>query len=131
MNTPDAHIGILLFAHGARDSRWAEPFQRVAARLQAEAPALPIELAFLEFMTPDLPEAARRLAARGANSIRVVPLFLGPGGHLRTELPELAARAGEQLPGVRIEVAAAAGEDPGVVAALAQYALQCAGQAGY
>ncbi len=130
MNTLEVHIGILLFAHGARDARWAEPFQRVAARLQAEAPALLLELAFLEFMTPDLPEAARRLAARGANSIQVVPLFLGPGGHLRTELPELAARAGNQLPGVRIEVASAAGEDPGVVAALAQYALQCAERAG-
>jgi sirohydrochlorin cobaltochelatase len=119
-------IGILLFAHGARDSRWAEPFQRVAARLQDQAPELPLELAFLEFMTPDLTEAARRLAARGATSISVVPLFLGQGGHLRSGLPELVARAMAQLPGVRIEVGAAAGEDPGVVAALAQYALQCA-----
>jgi hypothetical protein len=48
---------------------------------------------------------------------------------LRSGLPELVARAMAQLPGVWIEVGAAAGEDPGVVAALAQYALQCAAAA--
>jgi sirohydrochlorin cobaltochelatase len=129
MNSPQLQPGILLFAHGARDARWAEPFQRVAARMRVEAPQLPLELAFLEFMAPDLPEAARRLAAHGATSIQVIPLFFGAGGHLRTGVPELVARARTELPGVRIEVAPAAGEDPGVVAALASYALQCAERA--
>lgn len=26
--------GIVLFGHGARDPRWAEPFERLAARLR-------------------------------------------------------------------------------------------------
>jgi sirohydrochlorin cobaltochelatase len=119
--------GVLLFAHGARDARWADPFRAVAERVRADAPALPLELAFLEFMPPDLPEAARRLAAAGVTRIEVVPLFFGPGGHLRSEVPALAAAARAGLPGVTIEIAAAAGVDPGVVAALADYALRCAG----
>lgn len=129
MNTRLRHAGIILFAHGARDAGWADPFRQVATRVQVEAPDLPLELAFLEFMAPDLPEAARRLAARGVTSMQVVPLFFGPGGHLRAELPELVARSMGELPGVRIEVAAAAGEDPRVIAALAHYALRCAERA--
>ena len=29
---------IVLFAHGARDPRWAEPFEAIAARIRAAAP---------------------------------------------------------------------------------------------
>ncbi len=45
--------GIVLFGHGARDPRWAEPFERLAARLRgAPSPAAHVTLAFLELMTP-------------------------------------------------------------------------------
>ena len=33
---------IVLFAHGARDPRWAEPFEAVAARVRATAPGCPV-----------------------------------------------------------------------------------------
>jgi sirohydrochlorin cobaltochelatase len=127
MSDPQVRTGVILFAHGARDARWADPFRAVAAQVAAAAPALPQELAFLEFMAPDLAEAARRLTVRGITRIEVVPLFLGPGGHLRSELPALAAAAMAALPGVEISIAPAAGMDPGVVSALAGYALLRAG----
>ena len=46
--------GLILFAHGARDPRWAAPFEDMAARLRARRPALALRLAYLEFMAPDL-----------------------------------------------------------------------------
>ncbi|MGE8472690.1 MAG: CbiX/SirB N-terminal domain-containing protein, partial [Paraburkholderia hospita] len=58
--------GIVLFAHGARDARWAEPFERLSARLrELRGPSAgPVSLAFLELMTPDLPGAvAAQVAA--------------------------------------------------------------------
>ncbi len=124
VNATPATPGVILFAHGARDPRWAEPFRRVAERVGRDAPELPLELAFLEFMTPDVSEAARRLAARGVRHIHVIPLFFGPGGHLRNELPQLARAAMAALPGLVVEVAPAAGEDDGVIGALAAYALR-------
>ncbi|MDW9242132.1 hypothetical protein C7S13_1888 [Burkholderia cepacia] len=33
--------GIVLFGHGARDPSWAEPFERLAARLRGAAPPRP------------------------------------------------------------------------------------------
>lgn len=127
MSAASAPAGVILFAHGARDARWADPFRAVAEQVRTAAPGLPQELAFLEFMSPDLAEAARRLARRGVTRIEVVPLFFGPGGHLRSEVPALAAAAMAELPGVEIAIAPAAGVDPQVIAALAGYALRRAG----
>ncbi len=117
---------IILFAHGARDPRWAEPFARIASKARAAAPSLMVEVAYLEHLEPSLDQAARRLAKLGATAIRVVPLFLGRGGHLRVEVPRLVAAAQAALPGVAIEVALPAGEDDAVIDALAAYCVRAA-----
>ena len=41
---------IILFGHGARDSRWREPFDRLAGLWRDQNPNTPVELAFLEMM---------------------------------------------------------------------------------
>ena len=115
---------LILFAHGARDPRWAEPFIRVAERVRAAAPDLAVELAYLEHLEPGLEGAARRLVERGERAIRVVPLFLGRGGHLRVEVPRLVAAAAAAFPGVAIELALPAGDDDAVVDALAAFCLR-------
>ena len=94
MKTPAAAgPAIILFAHGARDERWAEPFARIVSKVRAAAPGVLIELAYLEHLEPSLEQAARRLAKLGATTIRVVPLFLGRGGHLRVDVPRLIGAA--------------------------------------
>ena len=113
--------GLILFAHGARDPGWAKPFEDVCSRVDAQVPERQALLAFLEFMHPDLAEAVATQVERGFGSIRIVPLFLGPGGHLRHELPRLVDAARHAHPGVAIEIAAPAGEDPRVIEALAAY----------
>ncbi len=117
---------VILFAHGARDPRWAEPFLRVVAAVRASAPDLAVELAYLEHLEPRLLEAARALAAKGARTIRVVPLFFGRGGHLRVEVPRLVAEAEAALTGVKVELGLAAGDDPAVIEALAAYCVRAA-----
>jgi sirohydrochlorin cobaltochelatase len=119
--------GLLLFAHGARDPRWADPFRAVARRIEAQQPAIAVDLAFLEFMEPDLPTAAARLASAGCTVVDIVPLFLGAGGHVRKDLPVLVARLGHEHAGVRWRLQAAVGESPRVIEAMAQAALDAAG----
>ena|SRR5664279_5218157 len=118
--------GVVLFAHGARDARWAEPFAKVTEGVRVGAPDLPVEIAFLEFMDPDLASAVARLTRRGVTRIRVIPLFLGTGGHLRAEVPRLVAGIAALHPGVAIDLAPAAGDDPRVIEALAAYCLAAA-----
>ena len=119
-------IGLILFAHGARDARWREPFDRLL-RLVAQRHDGPVTLAFLEHMSPDLTQAAVALAGSGAGRIVVVPLFLGTGGHLRQDLPALVAQA-QAAAGVALTTVTAAGEDESVLAAMADYCLRSASQ---
>mgnify|MGYP006194607697 FL=1 len=119
--------GILLFAHGARDPAWAQPFERAASLLRARAPAgehTPhvVELAFLEFMTPDLLTAGHTLVQAGCRSVTVVPLFLGAGGHVRKDLPRLMGELQAQHPQVSWQLSAAVGETDALIQALADAA---------
>lgn len=118
---------LVLFAHGARSPAWAAPFERLRELAAARLPGCEVVLAFLELMAPSLPEAVAALAARGVTDVTVVPVFLGQGGHLQRDLPALAARLREQHPGLRLRVAGPVGEDPGVLAAMAEYCIGALG----
>jgi sirohydrochlorin cobaltochelatase len=115
--------GMILFGHGARDPRWAEPFERLATKLRARR-SEPVSLAFLELMTPDLPTAIEKLGSDGCNGITVVPVFFGQGGHIRRDLPELLDRCREMFPSLTINCATAVGEDDAVLDAVAEYCIR-------
>ena len=116
--------GILLFAHGARDPNWALPFRTVAARVQARDPELIVQLGFLEFMTPALAEAGAALATAGCSQVDVVPLFLGAGGHVRKDLPELLATLRAAWPATEWRLRPAIGEIDSVIDAMADAAFK-------
>ena len=118
---------LVLFAHGARDPRWAEPFEAVAERVRAAAPDLPVVLAYLELMAPTLDEAVDCAVDGGATTVDIVPLFLGTGGHLRHDLPPLVDALRSVHPDVTIRLHAAIGEHAAVSAAMARAALAAAG----
>ena len=115
--------GLILFAHGARDPRWAEPFEQVAARVCALKPGVRVSLAYLELMAPDLEAAGQALVEAGCHEVAVLPLFLGAGGHVRKDLPERLARLRAAHPAVRWALQPAAGESHRLIEALAQVAI--------
>jgi sirohydrochlorin cobaltochelatase len=114
---------VVLYAHGARDPRWAEPFERLLLRLREKRPELPAALAFLDYLEPDLKTAAQALADQGITDIRIVPLFFGRGGHLREDFPRQLAAVRAALPQLQFEVVEAAGEAQEILEALADFAL--------
>ena len=111
--------GLILFAHGARDARWATPFEAVAARVRAARPGAMVSLAYLEFMSPTLHEAGAALAAAGCRSVVVLPMFLGAGGHVRRDLPRLLEDLRAAHPDTRYSLHEAIGELDAVVTAMA------------
>jgi sirohydrochlorin cobaltochelatase len=114
---------LILFAHGARDPRWAAPFERLRDIAQAQLPDTTVSLAFLELMSPRLPEAVTQLEQEGCAQVSVVPVFLGQGGHVLRDLPLLLEELRRSHPSMEISVAAAVGEDPDVLAAIARYCV--------
>lgn len=110
--------GLVLFAHGSRDPAWSRPFEQIAASLARKAPAVPVMLAYLEH-GPSLDEALAALAAKGAATVRIVPAFLGQGGHVKEDLPRLLERARAMHPGMALTLDRTIGEQPSVIEAIA------------
>ena len=112
---------IVLFAHGSRDPGWAEPFERLAARVRAERPGARVALAYLEITPPTLEDAVAALVAEGARSVAVVPVFLAPGGHVRRDLPLAVERLRSRYPAARFRVLPTIGEADAVTGAIAAW----------
>jgi sirohydrochlorin cobaltochelatase len=114
---------LILFAHGARAASWAAPFERLRTLAQARMPDVHVSLAFLEFMTPQLPDLVPELVRSGIERITVVPVFLGQGGHVLRDLPAMVEQLRAAHPEASIRVAEAAGENAAVLNAICDYCL--------
>lgn len=110
---------IVLFAHGSRDPEWARPFERISAEVARRLPQASVCIAYLESMRPTLEEAVAALAAAGSKSIRVVPLFFAPGGHVKEDLPRLVSLLAAAHRDVELVLERPIGEQPEVIAAIA------------
>lgn len=115
---------IILFGHGARDIRWREPFDRLASLWASQNASTHVELAFLELMHPSLEEAIATLCAKGVNSITVIPVFFGQGGHLRNDFPVLLDACQKKYPHVTLSTTPAVGEDEAVLQAIVDFGVK-------
>ena len=112
---------IVLFAHGARDPEWAQPFHKIREYLRQSLPDTPIVVAFLDCMQPTLESAISELAAQGAQRITLIPMFLARGGHLKEDLPKLLSKVRQQHPELAFHISPAIGEVDAVLNRLADW----------
>lgn len=116
--------GIIFFAHGARDERWRQPFDRLNSFWVKRYPAIPAELAFLEKMQPDLPEAIKILVSKGVSDIQILPLFFGQGAHLREDFPIIVEECRRMYPNIKIKTYTPVGENDDVLNSIIDVAFQ-------
>lgn len=114
---------LVLFGHGARDPKWVEPFQRLLQIIQAQSPEVMVSLAFLELMSPRLPELVAQLVQDGCVEITVVPVFFGQGGHVLRDLPAMIEQLRQAHPDLALKTVQAVGEDAQVLNAIARYCI--------
>jgi sirohydrochlorin cobaltochelatase len=113
---------IVLFAHGSRDPAWQRPMLAVAQRIRDQLPQAWVACAYLEFTEPSLSQAVAQAVTLGHAHIRVLPMFLGVGKHVREDLPLWMAQLQLDHPHVRFELQPAVGEQSAVLDGLAQAA---------
>ena len=109
---------IVLFAHGSRDPQWHLPMVAVKERIGLLHPEAQVACAYLELSTPDLPTAVAGFIAQGLTEIRVVPMFLGVGKHVRHDLPLMMDELKQQHPHIRFECLPAAPSLKSIIAIL-------------
>ena len=115
---------LLLLAHGARDPRWAAPFEEMADHLRLLAPGVEVRLSYLDFLQPGLGNAGDALVVTGVERVDIVPLFLGAGGHVRSDVPRLVNELAARHAGVHWQLHPAIGELRDVIEAMALAALK-------
>ncbi len=111
-----------MLAHGSRDPQWIAPFEQIRAAVERRLPECAVALAYLEHSTPDFVSAVDALVAHGTTFIKVVPLFLGSGGHVRGDVPQLIERATVKHPSLKFDLKPFIGDDRTVLDAIADYA---------
>jgi sirohydrochlorin cobaltochelatase len=114
---------LVLFAHGARDQRWAHPFQRLKTMTQSKLSDTRVELAFLELMEPKLIDLIDELVHSEVTKVTVVPIFLGQGGHILRDLPLIMAELREKYPQLSLSQVEAVGENADVLNAISEYCV--------
>lgn len=117
-------LGILVFAHGSKDPLWRKPVEAVVTTIESLSPTTLVRSAFLEWTEPTLSIAAADLVSMGATQIRILPMFLGIGKHLREDLPSLMDDLRQAYPRVDIAVLPSVGENQQVTTLLARIALE-------
>ena len=114
--------GLILFGHGAREPEWARPIERIRDLLRRSHPEALVACAYLEYLTPTLPDCVAELVSSGVSAIVVLPVFIAQGGHLKQELPELLSQLARAYPNCTFELTPAMGEAESVLTAMSAHA---------
>jgi sirohydrochlorin cobaltochelatase len=94
----------VLVAHGSREPGWAEPLVRLAHGVGAR-------LAFVEMGAPGVEEAVTGALAEGARTVKLLPLFMAVGRHVKRDIPASVEALRATHPGSNIEILPALGEN--------------------
>jgi sirohydrochlorin ferrochelatase len=82
--------------------------ERVAEHLPNEA----VEVAFMQFDGPNLPEVVEAAAQAGHGTFHLLPLFMASAGHVDKDIKPLVTELSETHPELELTVLTPVGEDP-------------------
>ncbi len=114
---------LLLIGHGSRHPDGVSQFKTFAtiAGVHLGQPVVP---AFLELADPPIIAGIEQVIEAGSQHIVALPLFLGPAGHQKNDVPTTINWARERWPDVRFDYGTPLGVHPFIVDTLADRALE-------
>jgi len=78
---------LILIAHGSRVTQTADEMNLMVAKLSEECD-YDVYGAFMELQQPRLDEVVEQLCSAGPHHIKVLPLFVFEGRHMREDIPQ-------------------------------------------
>jgi sirohydrochlorin cobaltochelatase len=105
-------IRVVLFAPGLAEARLRKPFEELEETLKNELGRDRVRLAYVSAASPTLADVAAEAADDGIARLRILPLFLTPGGPLEKEIPEQVSVVRAQVPQITVEILKPVGEHP-------------------
>jgi sirohydrochlorin ferrochelatase len=104
--------GVIIVDHGSRRAESNLRHERFVAAWREQSGHRIVEAAHMELAEPSVGTAFDACVAAGAATVVLAPFFLWPGNHWDRDIPNLAAAASLDHPGVRYLVTAPLGPHP-------------------
>jgi sirohydrochlorin cobaltochelatase len=123
VTTSSTTEALVLIGHGSRDPEAIVEYQRFAEILASRL-RTPVQACFLEFADPPIVEGIRACIERGATHIIALPLFLGPAGHQKNDVPAIINWAKAKWPHLEFQYGTPLGAQPQIIEILAQRAAE-------
>ncbi|MDD3442134.1 MAG: CbiX/SirB N-terminal domain-containing protein [Sulfurimonas denitrificans] len=113
--------GYILLSHGSKVKESNDASSKVLEELSKSLQNA--QLAFLELAQPDFESAVKNLKEDGVTFIKVLPLFLAPGKHVREDVPHLCETFSKKYD-IKITVLEHIGANSGYVELIKNILLQ-------
>lgn len=121
---------IILVGHGSPLEEGNRAMSEISRRLSDRLPDFDVRCSFLRFGEPVFSRAVDEAVIEGARRIIVHPYFLGKGGHIVSEIPQLVEEARHGHPDVEFILTEPLGIHPGLVDAVYDRVTEAAGGKG-
>ncbi|UCG33314.1 MAG: CbiX/SirB N-terminal domain-containing protein [Phycisphaerales bacterium] len=115
---------LILIAHGSPNPRWRDSVETLTQSLQATLGPDKVQLAYMQYTPPTLPDVAFQAAAMGIKKIRALPLFLTTEGHVDRHIRPLVDKLRKDLAPIEVELLPPLGQHPLLRELLCKIALQ-------
>lgn len=109
---------LFIAAHGSRLAAGVQACLELAQLVRDKVPGVPVSVGFVELAQPSITAALTQAMEEHGHRAVVVPLMLGTGGHVRSDIPEFIAEARVAVPGAHVDYTAHLGPHPRLVEAV-------------
>ncbi len=125
-------VGLILIGHGSKLPQSQETLEKLAEILRKKSEFKIVEIAFVRWNTPTVPQAIDMLAKMGISKIVLVPVFLAAGVHTKQEIPDLIDVKEKEsrlsAAGIQLYYGEPIGADERIAEILAEKALKALGR---
>jgi sirohydrochlorin cobaltochelatase len=109
--TLPADTGVMLCGHGSRNQLAVGEFAKLADKLRARLPGVPVEFGYLEFANPVIHQGLDRLRELGLKRVLAVPGMLFAAGHAKNDIPSVLNTYAAGHPGMEVSYGRELGVD--------------------
>ena len=95
---------LLIVDHGSRREESNDLLKQIAEMMQDRFGLSIVHYAHMELGKPTIQQGFDACVADGAEEVIVHPYFLGPGGHVTTDIPALVKQAANRHPGIAFRI---------------------------